>query len=370
METLRNVVILILVLAFLAVAVMYGTRQCSSQQEAIELPLDLADIIPETWEPQDSELPTVDIDGDGEREWLLIYRYDSPREGRGPIGGVIYDAQVNLSPHSPGERIPYRSAFLVPYNLLPDTRAGKGQGYLADVRVDEPSTVDTDGDGDADELILAGYGYDPAITSLSIFRWQGLERGYSVQHFKGSGGIVPVDDDGDGVFEEIIVRERMYERSQFCREQTLVRAGGGVYQDGDASLVFCYGTPDHPFYPEGVVLAFLLSSRQQRMAEVAKPEHELGLLTIPGRHAVQAQGLHQARSYRVLQFTYPGVASSSDQGSAAEDELLVGKEIVELWTEAVTSDGASRRDCWQVVRTSSERVLEDTAWRINGLCSP
>jgi hypothetical protein len=368
-ETLRNVVILILVLAFLAVAVMYGTRQCSPPQEVIELPLDLADIIPETWEPQDSALPLVDIDGDGEREWLLIYRYDSPREGRGPIGGVIYDAQVNLSPHAPGQRIPYRSAFLVPYSLLPDTRAGKGQGYLADTRVDEPVSVDTNGDGDADELIIAGYGRDPAITRLSIFRWQGLDQGYSVQHFQGSGGIVPVDSNEDGVLEEIIVLERMYERSQFCRQQTQVREGNGRYSAGSPSLVFCYGTPDHPFYPEGVVLAFLLSSRQQRMAEVSRPDGEPGLLTVSGRREIQAQGLHEVRSIRVLQFTYPGVAISSSEGLVEVDEQLLGAESVEIWTEVATSDGGSRTDCWEVLSTSSERVHEDTAWRINGLCT-
>ena len=369
MDTLRNVVILIIVLALLAVVVMYGTRQCSSQQEVIELPLDLADIIPETWEPQDTALPMVDIDGDGEREWLLIYRYDSPQEGRGPIGGVIYDAQVNLSPHAPGQRFPYRSAFLVPYNLLPDTRAGKGQGYLADMKVDEPISVDTNGDGDADELVIAGYGHDPAITSLSIFRWQGVDEGYSVQHFRGSGGIVPVDSNGDGVLEEILVLERMYERSQFCRQQTQVRATDGSYRAGSPSLVFCYGTPDHPFYPEGVVLTFLLSSRQQRMAEVSKPDRELGLLTAQGRREVQAQGLHQASAFRVLRFTYPGVAISSSGGLVEADEQL-GAEGVEIWTELVTSDEVPRTDCWEVLSTSSERVLEDTAWRINGLCNP
>ena len=364
MDSLRNGIIAVVVLLAAVFAVMYGMRQCTPQQQRIELPLDLARIIPQAWEPQDKQLPTVDIDGDGEQEWLLIYRYDSAQEERGPIGGMIYDAQVDISPHQSGVPIPYRSAFLVPYKLLPDTHPGKGQGYLADKRVDDPEQVDTDGDGKADELIIRGHGHDPAITRLSIFRWAGKGKGYTVEHFQGSGGITTVDK--NGVIEEVIVRHRLYERSQQCREQTYRRQGDGSYEPISPSLTFCYETPDHPFYPEGVVLTFLLSSQRERQAEVSKPDSEHGLMTVEGRQAATGLGLHLFESFRVLEFTYPGVALPSGEEAVALGEELSGMEQVEIWTDVVADDEKHRTYRWQVINTSSQKVNEDTIWRING----
>jgi hypothetical protein len=368
MNTLRNVVLVILLLAIVVVVTMTGTQQCASDREVIELPLDLADIIPQAWEPQDKQLPTVDIDGDDEPEWLLIYRYDSAREGRGPIGGVIYDAQVDISPHDLGEPIPYRSAFLVPYKLLPDTRPGKGQGYLADVRVAEPESTDVNGDGRADELILKGHGHDPAVTRLSIFRWEGKEEGYSVQHFHGSGGITSEDQDSDGVLEKIAVLDLLHERSQFCRKRTYTRQDGGTYWASDPSVVFCYGVPKHAFYPEGVVLTFLLSSKQKRQAELAKASSEAGLMTASGRREAEQLGLGEVGAYRALQFSYPGVVLSSSEGVAEAGAGMRSLEQAEIWTDVV-ADGQERTYCWRVLNTSSPKINEDTVWRIDGLCN-
>lgn len=364
---MRNWILLLLGLAIIMLLAIYVLRSYAPQQEGLELPLNLANIIPEAWQPLDKKLPTVDIDGDGELEWLLIYRYDSAREGRGPIGGVIYDAQVDISPHQLGVPIPYRSAFLVPYKLLPDTHPGKGQGYLADHRVDPPEQVDSNGNGKVDELVIRGYGHDPAMTRLSIFRWEGKEEGYSVQHFQGSGGITAVDSDKDGVIEKVIVSERLYERSQLCRQRTHTRQSDGSYQPSDSSLVFCYGTPAHPFYPEGVVLTFFLSSQQERQTEVMKPADEPGLMTPNGRRQARDLGLHQVRSFRVLQFTYPGVAPPSGEPATAVNEELQGREQVQVWTDVV-GDGEPRTYCWRVVNTSSQKVSEDTVWRIDGVC--
>ncbi len=367
METLRNLILILIVLAIIVLVVMFALGRCTPQQQGLELPLNLVNIIPEAWEPQDKELPTVDIDGDEEQEWLLIYRYDSAQEGRGPIGGVIYDAQVDISPHQLGVPIPYRSAFLVPYKLLPDTHLGKGQGYLADSQVDAPEQVDSDGDGNVDELVIRGYGRDPAITRLSIFRWEGKDKGYSVQHFQGSGGITTSGDDRNGVIEKVTVLDRLYERSQLCRERIHTRQGDGSYQSGDSSLVFCYGTPEHPFYPEGVVLTFFLSSQQERQAEVMKPDDEPGLMTPNGRREARDLGLHQVGSFRVLQFTYPGVAPPSGEPATEVNEELRGMEQVQVWTDVV-GDGEQRTYCWRVVNTSSQKVNEDTVWRIDGVC--
>lgn len=367
MDTLRIVVLVLLIVVIALAATLGVQRWLPRPQEGVELPLNLMDVIPADWEPQDKRLPTVSIDGDDEEEWLLIYRYDSAQEGRGPIGGVIYDAQVDISPHQLGVRIPYRSAFLVPYKLLPDTYPGKGQGYLADLRVGAPEQADTDGDGKPDELIIKGYGHDPqTITRLSIFRWVDKERGYAVEHFHGDGGITPVDRNKDGVFEEIVVKERLHDRSQLCRRRVYRRQGSDHYKVDSPTLVFCYGRPEHPFYPEGVVLAFLLSSQGERDEEVRRPEVEPGLMTSQGRRTAGALGLHQVGSFRVLQLTYPGVAFSSGKEAVEEHRELRGMEQIEVWTEVMV--GNDRRSyAWWVVNTSSQEVGKDTIWRIDGV---
>lgn len=62
------------------------------------------------------------------REWLYFFHYDNQPAGAGPVGGIIYDAQQTVVAEQP-------AAYFVPYRLLPDWRAGKGQGYLGDVTV-------------------------------------------------------------------------------------------------------------------------------------------------------------------------------------------------------------------------------------------
>ena len=93
----------------------------------------------------------VNIDGDDVDEWLYFFHYDGQGDKKGPIGGIIYDAQQDVDSQQP-------AAFFVPYRLLPDWREGKGQGYLGETsvagsqaRIDPNSTT-----ASADELVVKG----------------------------------------------------------------------------------------------------------------------------------------------------------------------------------------------------------------------
>ena len=89
------------------------------------LPVDLKNVIPASWVLLPNQPQICDYDGDGENEWLVMYHYNpttveppytkaGTTVGRAPIGGVIYDAQVNYVPQDPANQSPYRPALLIP----------------------------------------------------------------------------------------------------------------------------------------------------------------------------------------------------------------------------------------------------------------
>jgi len=88
-----------------AVLLISGLAGCDLQAPAPVFPIDLKQVIPQDWTPL--RIEEADWDGDEDSEWLLLYRYNSP-DGRGPIGGVIYDSQVDLQAKHGGLRLPTR----------------------------------------------------------------------------------------------------------------------------------------------------------------------------------------------------------------------------------------------------------------------
>ena len=239
-------------------------------------------LVPDAWSIEKVE--EVDVDGDGEVEWLVIYRYDkSPRGFKGPLGGVIYDRQPNRSPENLAATEPYRPAILVAYQLLP---AAGGRGYLGEnlggeetpwPRVEE---YDTNGDGE-NELVILGCSAANCPTSLAIFRWVDKERGYqNMIHAEGEDADVLWGDAGvqvepspdQGPIQRVIVRSRLYHPYWYFRS----RLGRRIVYEWDASqtklekrsesIDFVFGRPqgaeqpkqkEYPVaYPEAAVLAY------------------------------------------------------------------------------------------------------------------
>jgi hypothetical protein len=122
------------------------------------------------------------------------------------------------------------------------------------------------------ELIIYG-----GTQVISVIWWRNTFNGYGIAQMAASGGLVPVARAAGEVLRplEAVIGETpltgLLARSVLCREVRFAREKAGeppdiiepVYQsavrygESDGGIVFCFDTPPHPYYPEGVVLAYL-----------------------------------------------------------------------------------------------------------------
>ena len=255
---------------------------------------DFSHLIPDAWTIEQVE--EIDVDGDDEVEWLVIYRYDKSSGGfGGPLGGVVYDRQPDRSPENPSRPEPYRSAILVAYHLLP---AAGGSGYLGEKVGDEGEpkpevgTYDVNGDGKK-ELAILGYSFPGFATSLAVFRWVGKARGYQVMiHAEegdadvlwGDAGIELEPAFGKGPIKTVVVRSRLYHPYWYLRSRLGRRV---VYEWDDnqtklekksENIDFVFGRPQGAYkpkqkqypvaYPEAAVLAYYEDGRVKDIVSV------------------------------------------------------------------------------------------------------
>lgn len=290
---------------FVSILVLSACRMPSMRGEpSLELPVN--DIIPDDWRPL-GDLQNVNIDGDTDIERLLFYNYDNEpgttgSTGLGPIGAVIYDIQID-SAFTTGDTelelypIPNQpSGFYIPYRILPnywepaigrtsltsaDTHQAMAQ-YIAPpetelneievetvVRVIDDAVDATDEGLTAEavsELIIRG-----GETQITIIWWKNAFDGYGVAQLHGPYGFLAEERGGGGVgpINSIIGSFPENDRSRFCRRAQYIRdlsptddgrSGSPPairYEAIDQGLFFCDAAPTHPFYPEGVVLAYL-----------------------------------------------------------------------------------------------------------------
>lgn len=284
---------------------------CNRQPDP-ELNIDLRMILPEEWEAV-SSWELINIDADPEQEYLLFYHYDAStsadgEEISGPIGAVIYDPQTSTAvPEDAGENTSPPAPRLQPYALLPSYWRGAGYGFVAPPRqVGRPEWLvvqrvqaseiensyfdvlaqQTQTSGEQisvvppsdlppnDELIVySGSSPIGGPTHISIFWWSTLGEGYGSTQISAPGGLYVEEWDGAANRSPIrTVRARypQYDRSLLCKESRFQRRldpnltsqgayrAAVYYEEGPRQLVFCYGVPQTPFYPEAVVMAYLL----------------------------------------------------------------------------------------------------------------
>ncbi len=312
------------------------------------LPIRLEEFLPASWQPV-GEPATINVDGDEPQEWLLLFRYDG-----GAIGAVIYDAQSDVAPYTVFQRLPYQpTAFLIPYALLPNTEGDRGLGYIGDDRA-AFKQLDSDGDGQADVLLLLGY-WNGVATRLTMAWWVDETTGYGITHLVGDGGIrfQPGDfwEREDSPLEAVFTRYRWNDRSGFCREKRYRidwRQHRFIWEY--SRLVFCRSIPRDPIYPEGTVLSFLL--RQVEAQEQGRPPVFDQLMTENGRMAWRRLFGENAflprKTVRVLAIRYEG---------ALADEVTV-------WTEHRDDFGRHRLG-WRLLRQRPTRIEETVTWRID-----
>ncbi len=340
---------------------------------AAKLPFDVQALIPPDWVPIDG-IKTVNIDSDGQSEYLLFYRYDVQKgwEKQAPIGGVIFDTEVNATSGM---------ARLVPYQLLPDFGPGKGQGFLAEDRVPAYKVYDANGDGSNEELAIVGYGRDSSFPMyLTVFRWQGTEgaKAYQVvRHFYGDGGV-SFDSPSSGPISRVVEKTRLNDRSMLSKRAEYVREGDG-YKLSATSLDFTYGIPAAPYYPEGAVVAYYLlrNSGQLDLAdnllvpEVSRVSLQSSMALPGGPEAVPSSEFTVPPSDEQV---LPLSVSYSGEASVAEAAALGGTPgalpAERLFTADVTIDvlenGQQVSRVWRVVNLPQPGQNGEPGWRLLG----
>lgn len=251
-----------------------------------ELTVDLTDFLPPDWQPV-GQLQLINIDDDEASEYLMLYTYDHSA-GVGPVGALILDPQSEVVVTDDNERLAIRpSSFLNPYPILPNYWTGSGQGFIAAPEQRDAVVVA--------QVTYTGVGFDAAATrpDLLILRggdtyltfvwWRGVTEGYGVAQLYAPGGFEGIDwpawQQAPAPILSIVGVTPLHDRNLFCRKTRHTVADPEAvesnayrqairYSETDLGLHFCYGPPDHPFYPEGVVLAYLLH-----------PDHRLPLST-------------------------------------------------------------------------------------------
>ncbi len=277
---------------------------CATLQRSETAALPLTEVLPAAWSPL-RDVEEVNIDGDAAPEYLLLFTYDTtaaaaaPRRTlfsmgsstpAGPIGAVIYDGQVVTGTTPTVQVSPDRpTTAFVPYAILPSYRAGAGMGYVAEPTQSETINAyavsyrtagqsATAAAAAADTVILLG-----GTTYLTFAWWQNRATGYGVTQLYGPGGFEQTLyrkfdwatwQRDPAPIRDIIAVHPLHDRNLICRRFRYVldeaalgsgRPGAGaplLFQKGDLGLHFCANTPGHPFYPEGVVLAYLLEGSE------------------------------------------------------------------------------------------------------------
>ena len=376
---------------------------CKPPEPSQELNIDLGVILPEEWQAI-STWESINIDADAEQEYLLFYRYDASTtadgEGiGGPIGAVIYDPQTSKGmPEDSEESTRPPAAGLQPYSLLPNYWQGSGYGFVAPprqtgrpdwtvVRREERNETDnryfeilaqqaqasSDGQtpGDLpphDELIVYG-GASPigGPTYISIFWWSTISEGYGSTQISAPGGLHIEEWDGAvdrSPIRTVRARYPQYDRSLLCKESRFIRrldpdfASDGAYraaiyyEEGARQLIFCYGIPQTPFYPEAVVLAYLL-----------QPDRNASLLVEDARQSIPGTlgeyALVDSLQYMATIGTFAGEATTS------------GPITTTVWATLIYQNGGERES--RLYAFTLEHIPSDLSsrttdqWRITGV---
>lgn len=371
-----------------------------------ELNIDLSAILPTEWKAVGNWTP-INIDADSEQEYLLFYTYDASTTADGetipgPIGGVIYDSQTPASvPANEADSRP-PAPWLQPYALLPSYWRGAGYGFVAPPKADPPTPIEvkrvlpeevandyfqvlasqqipgaaatatpTTQPANDELIVYGGNSVIGGVTHISVFWWSSPREGYGSTQIAASGGLKVIKWDGGAQrspIREVRARYAEEDRSQLCKESTFTRyldpdytSAGAFrpavyYVEGPRALIFCYGIPDIPFYPEAVVLAWLLDPAGHREMVVAEQretvartlETFLRVSALQYHQTVDAIGPIQIAGSAPLQtkvwasLVYP-IETSAGRGEETR--------LYEFTLEHLPTDNSRRTtDQWRVVR--------------------
>lgn len=392
----------------LAVWLLLRRSELNLFQREGQIPIELKNIIPAKWILLEKQPQPCNLDDDPDNEWLLLYHYDQTstanvyaggdsRVNHNPIGGVVYDAQVNRVPQELGSISPYRPALLVPYKLLPDYYTGKGQGYLGenDVRfypyAAVPKGTKEETGCRAEELYFLGYSYMPLPTRLSIFRWAGRATGYEGIHFIGDAHVdAPGAVDTTTPINQVTTYNRLdNHRSLLCEVRRFARPEGSKTlnfpEDPNSFTIdFCFGTPEDPAYPEAALVALLRGAEPPTESSPTGPSFLTRNADLDSRLAFLRSDRSKREKVRILSVANQGtVAPRPNAGNRCPPEVLVtsassatetpgnrwwcAAEEAYVEVEIVLGNNSVQRAIARLISIANEQVTADVHWRVTSL---
>jgi hypothetical protein len=265
--------------------------------------VDFFTILPDQYKVQ--EVDNVDTDGDGQKEWVVFYRFDLA-DGRSPYAGAIYDYDRGDPP------------VIFPYRLVPPDRNYLSESAVS-LKLDDLVTLGET--KPVPEVFVTGAA-DNINTDLTIFRYvpnslpwefpRDEPRRYQViGSFRGDGGVKY-----DATTKTVTVVNRAgYDRAQLAvqTKYSLDEARGTFMSAADpkqlgapaaSQVVFAFGMPsdilDTP-YPEKLVLGFYQTLAQKQSSTI-KPEEFL-----------TGQALIEYSRGNLLYFGFPDVSGDVTQ---------------------------------------------------------
>jgi hypothetical protein len=252
-----------LILLFLSTLFLTG---CDLFRQPDKPEVDLTEIFP-------VDLPTVDqterlnVDGVGEKEWLVFYHIDLVEgnpEGS-PTTAAVY-------------RPVYNEDKRVPPQLVPALLWLPNQGYLCLYTCEADMEEAISGDPGGEELVIRDKRNDDTV-GLAIFRWSKdlmIESGAGKEPV--AGGFVPLGHfRGDSITlekDKVVVIRKHHDRSDLAAQETYRPESGRYYHQEvrhvdappaelrspqEAEIIFAAGPPEKPVevkLPEKLVLAF------------------------------------------------------------------------------------------------------------------
>jgi hypothetical protein len=326
----------------------------------------------------------IETDQDGEKECLVLYRYDKTQYGyTGPIGGAVYDLVPDRALANPATPMPSRPSAYIPYPLLPQLSS---QSYLGDQKADA-FVYDVQCD-QRNELVILGYeAFADRPTRFSSFEWRGPLEGYrlmtsspgvtlygdagiQIEYYSLSGGS---PQQGTGPIKNVIVWQRLTEPTYYARSQIARRT---VYEWNPAiNTAACqpwpYKTPT-PLPPPPTPLRptptftptpSLIRNLQATIetldfaygppAGAENPGRDLYTVTFPEQAVLAWYG-----GDRVVELSVP----SGDSVGDVVDIIAVvrAKDDPQLLVPTT----------WRVTRESSSAVRDAVTWRLTPLSPP
>jgi hypothetical protein len=290
-------------LLLLALLLLAGCR--NAQPSATDGPQTLS-ALPASWVPVaigggtffnrgTTNWTPINIDDDSTTEYLLYFTYDN-----GQVGAIIYDQQTGATgvasatpvplPNQPaGIYVPYQVepsywtrsdvpdtvGFIAPPNTSPTALGLEQVQRYPDGDTGKAGTANPNPPANApsnNEAIIYG-----GANVITVLWWRNTFNGYGITQMAALGGLTTEARPAGDVLRplETVTGQTpiagLLSRSVLCRETRFTRTNANeppdivppVYQsavryvESDNGIVFCFGAPPHPYYPEGVVLAYL-----------------------------------------------------------------------------------------------------------------